>query len=1295
MIVKNKWLTSAILGLALSYVMVFNYGGCGGGGGGSSAPAGSSTAYATTNPATNITQSSATLNGMINPNGTSTNIYFEYGTSIGYGYSTAYQNTGSGGTTPVNVTANITGLLPNTPYNFRLRATTAGNSGIAYNGANRTFTTRDQNRSPVLATIGNKTVNEGALLTFVISATDPDGDTMTYSATNMPTGANFDTTTKTFSWTPNYTQAATYSITFNVFDNGIPSLSDNEQITITVNNVNGAPVLATIGNKTVNEGSLLTFTVSAADPDGNTLTYSATNLPTGANLNSASGVFSWTPTYSQAGSFPNITFTVTDNGSPNLSDSEQITITVNNINGAPILATIGNKIGDAGVLLTFTISATDPEGDTITYSATNLPTGASFNPTTRTFSWTPSTGQNDTNYIVTFTATDNGSPNLSASKTITISIGDVNRPPDLVTIGNQSVNEGALLTFTISATDPDTGDTLTYSATGLPTGAVFTPTTRTFSWTPSYTQSGSYPNVTFRVTDNGTPNLTAEEIITITVLNVNGAPVLAAIGAQTVNENTSLTFTISAADSDAGDTLTYSASNLPTGASFTQATRTFSWTPDYTQAGSYPNVTFTVTDNGTPNLSDFEQITITVNNVNRAPVLTYIGDQTVNEGALLTFTISATDPDGNALTYSATNLPSGANLNSATGVFSWTPTYSQAGSFPNVTFTVTDNGTSNLSDSEQITITVNNVSAPTCATDAATNVAATSATLNGTVNPNGLNVSSCYFDYGTSTSYGSTSTATPSPGSGTSNVSVSANITSLSAGTLYNFRVVATSLAGTTNGNNQTFTTIAPPDQVGTSGRSPTSGATGVSITTALSWASATGATSYNVYFGTDNPPSNIVNGTNTASTTYNPGTLTNSTTYYWRIDSTNVGGTTAGIVWSFTTSATPPPAQVGSPSPSTGATGVSINPTLSWGAVSGATYNVYFGTNNPPSNIVNGTNTASTTYTPGALANSTTYYWRIDSTNAGGTTTGIVWSFTTAGSTTAVDNYLWVADYTPGNVIRLTKSTYATTNIAVGIGALGVAVDETYVWVTKLAGTNNVTRITKSNYATTNITAGTNPWGVAVDETYCWVANWGSNNVTRITKSNLQTATISLGTGALPYGVAVDGTYVWVANGGNSSVTRITKSNYATTTIALGAQPNEIAVDELYCWVTNNSSNTVTRITKSNSITTTITAVGSGPFGITVDDTYCWVSNQDSDNVTRITKSNLATTNITVGTQPRGIAVDATYCWTVNNGSSNVTRITKSTSAITNIALGITSGPGFSFGDMTGYAYDNYSRVP
>ena len=115
-------------------------------------------------------------------------------------------------------------------------------------------------------------------------------------------------------------------------------------------------------------------------------------------------------------------------------------------------------------------------------------------------------------------------------------------------------------------------------------------------------------------------------------------------------------------------------------------TGVFSWTPTETQGGLTPSVTITVTDNGSGNLTDSETFTITVGDTNTAPVLAAIGNQSVNEGATLSFTATASDPDlpAQSLTYSldAASLALGMRINSSTGVFSWTPTETQGGRRP-------------------------------------------------------------------------------------------------------------------------------------------------------------------------------------------------------------------------------------------------------------------------------------------------------------------------------------------------------------------------------------------------------------------------------------------------------------------------------------------------------------------------------------------------------------------------------------------------------------------------------------
>lgn len=102
---------------------------------------------------------------------------------------------------------------------------------------------------------------------------------------------------------------------------------------------------------------------------------------------------------------------------------------------------------------------------------------------------------------------------------------------------------------------------------------------------------------------------------------------------------------------------------------------------------------------------------------------------------------------------------------------------------------------------------------PTVSTGSPNSITASSMTLTGTVNPNGSNVTSCSFSYGTTTAYGSSAACSPSPGSGTTPVNITANISGLAAGTLYHIRLCATNGAGTTCDTNDVTasTSVSPP----------------------------------------------------------------------------------------------------------------------------------------------------------------------------------------------------------------------------------------------------------------------------------------------------------------------------------------------------------------------------------------------------------------------------------------------------------------------------------------------------
>ena len=330
---------------------------------------------------------------------------------------------------------------------------------------------------------------------------------------------------------------------------------------------------------------------------------------------------------------------------------------------------------------------------------------------------------------------------------------------------------------------------------------------------------------------------------------------------------------------------------------------------------------------------------------------------------------------------------------------------------PNTTYDFRIDASNKKGTPDGLNQTFTTTGPPTATTNAATAVAATTATLNGSVNPDGL-ASTYYFQYGTTTSYGSTTSST-SAGSGTSAVAESAPLTGLTANMTYDFRIVATNSAGTTDGANQSFTTLGPPIVA-------TNAATGVTDTTATLNGSVTPdglATTYYFQYGTTTSY-----GLTTSSTSAGSGTsavaesatltgLTPNTTYDFRIVATNSAGTTDGANQSFTTVAD-------SPSVTTNAaTGISTTAATLNGSVnphgSATTYYFEYGTTTsygsqvpatPPS-VGSGQSALSESATLTGLTPNTTYDFQIVATNTAGTTYGGNLTFTTAGPPSATTN--------------------------------------------------------------------------------------------------------------------------------------------------------------------------------------------------------------------------------------------------------------------------------------------------
>ena len=300
-------------------------------------------------------------------------------------------------------------------------------------------------------------------------------------------------------------------------------------------------------------------------------------------------------------------------------------------------------------------------------------------------------------------------------------------------------------------------------------------------------------------------------------------------------------------------------------------------------------------------------------------------------------------------------------------------------------------------------------SAPTVQTNAATNVQQTSATLNGSVNPNGANTA-YWFEYGTTQSFGNT-TSQQNAGTGTSAQSVSASLTSLVANTTYYFRIDAQNQYGTVQGNTMSFTTS------GQQGNTPivqTLAATNVQQTSATLNGSVNPNGADTQYWfeigttqslGSQSPSQDIGSGTSAQQVTLPVSSLSPNTTYYFRVDAQNQYGTSQGSILSFTTGGQQGSAPIVITNAATNVQQTSatlngsVNPngaTATYWFEYGTTYNL--GNTTVQQNLGSGTYAQQVSSYLSSLQNNTTYYFRIDAQNQYGMVQGSILSFTTGG---------------------------------------------------------------------------------------------------------------------------------------------------------------------------------------------------------------------------------------------------------------------------------------------------------
>ncbi len=416
-------------------------------------------------------------------------------------------------------------------------------------------------------------------------------------------------------YTPDRNYSGDDALAITVNDQSLgDGITDSASLALTIISTNYAPVInIPIADHAINEDVPFVFSVTDAFVDedvtnGDVLTYAATLadgsvLPEWLVFESGTGMFTGTPLNDDIGAF-SVRVTVTDSMGESVSD--EFGVTVNNVNDNPILAhALSDQATDEDAPFVFALPAgvfADDDiihGDTLILSAalvdgSILPTWLSFDAATGTFSGTPDNWQVGS-YDIQVTATDIAG--TSASDVFTLTVNNVNDNPILANaLGDFTTDEDAPFSFTVPSNtffDDDFihGDSLSLSAvladgSVLPTWLSFDATTGTFTGTPDNWEVGNYG---IRITATDTAGTSVSDDFTLTVNNVNDAPILAnALTDQLATEGTAFNYILpreTFTDDDAlhGDVLTYEATltdgtELPSWLSFDTVTQTFTGT---------------------------------------------------------------------------------------------------------------------------------------------------------------------------------------------------------------------------------------------------------------------------------------------------------------------------------------------------------------------------------------------------------------------------------------------------------------------------------------------------------------------------------------------------------------------------------------------------------------------------------------------------------------------------------------------------------------------------------------------
>jgi hypothetical protein len=536
----------------------------------------------------------------------------------------------------------------------------------------------------------------GVLYDYTPNVSDALGRALSFNITNMPAWASFNTATGELTGTPAADDVGrTAEIQIVVSDGAGLATIGPFRITITAAQsspppAEAPPAISGAPAASVAAGQPYLFVPTASDPNGHTLSFSIVNRPSWANFSTTTGELSGIPTASNVGSFANIMISVS-NGTATVSlPVFTLTVTALPAAGSPTINGTPATSANVGAAYSFTPTANDPNGLALTFSVQNQPAWANFNKDTGELSGTPAAADVGSFANIVITISDGTATASLAAFTITVLASTGDGPPTISGTPTPSAIVASAYSFTPTASDPQ-GRALTFSIQNQPSWANFNKGTGQLSGTPAAANVGSFANIVITVSDGTASASLPVFTVTVSAQSSDRPPTIRGTPATAVTAGTAYSFTPTATDSQ-GHALTFSIQNQPSWATFHATTGQLAGTPSAANVGSFANIKISVS-NGTSSAS-LAAFTITVSAQSVGPpTISGTPATSINVGSAYSFTPTAADPQGHALTFTISNRPAWASFNTNTGQLSGTPNAGNVRTFANITISVS-NGTS-------------------------------------------------------------------------------------------------------------------------------------------------------------------------------------------------------------------------------------------------------------------------------------------------------------------------------------------------------------------------------------------------------------------------------------------------------------------------------------------------------------------------------------------------------------------------------------------------------------------------